>query len=144
MWQTIIAAACLKVLNLNELYIYIYIYIYTCILKCNLIHQFLILQLWKSIVIKVWINDSMTHKYFTCFINEWISVFLTNLLNEGVNDKYMFNSHLLPPSGEIYVIWTSYFQKMTCSMTCSVYIWTINFHPSLSVIIWMTVRHNTV
>ncbi len=133
----------------------------------NLLNEWFTDSLYESCVFEwiSWMNDSLTHCMNRVFLNEslewmiqwltvWIVCFWMNLLNEWFTDKYIFNSPLSPPSGETTqstnVIWSaSYFQKGICfilfaTIDINVYIWTINFHPSLFAIVWMWYRNNTV
>ncbi len=47
-----------------------------------------------------WMIQWRTHKYFTCFITGWISIFeRISWMNDSMTNTFL-NSYLLPPSGE--------------------------------------------
>ncbi len=71
-----------------------------------------------------WMIQWLTHKYFTCFITGWISVFWTNLLNEWFSDSLINTSLVslldesvfLNESLELMIQWLTH-KYFTCFIT---------------------------
>ncbi len=90
-----------------------------------------------------WFNDSLINTSLVLLLDE--SAFLKESL-DFIFSRF-FNSHLSPPSDKTMQWHKRYLKRQLLSKDdlhyfdhYYVYVRTINFHPSISEIIWMTVR----